>query len=53
MPVSWSELPSLTLLDLGSNVGVCGGQPPWRAGTQVGGGRGGSGCCGIQYSRSA
>lgn len=35
IPASWARLPSLTLLDLGSNVGVCGGQPTWHDGTQA------------------
>lgn len=35
IPTSWARLPSLTLLELGSNVGLCGSQPDWRAGTQV------------------
>ena len=35
IPPSWAHLPSLTLINLGSNVGVCGGEPSWRAGTQV------------------
>ena len=35
IPSSWARLPSLTLLDLGSNVGVCGSSPPWPASTQV------------------
>ena len=35
IPASWARLPLLALLNLASNVGVCGGQPRWGAATQV------------------
>ena len=35
IPASWARLPLLSLLNLASNVGVCGGQPRWGAATQV------------------
>lgn len=43
IPPPWSKgMRSVAVLDLASNTGICGGQPAWRAGTEVGMGRGGA-----------
>ena len=35
IPGPWTDLLSLSLLDLEGNTGICGGQPQWQAGSEI------------------